>query len=340
MKRHPYSSLPERNFWRPAVAEKHFFELKDLWRPLPLGQDERVATAGSCFAQHIGRYLRMRDANYLDLEPAPRFMSAEEARKHGFGIYSCRYGNIYTVRQLRQLAEEAFSERKAEEGVWERNGRYFDALRPSVDPCGHDNADVIEELRARHLEKVRELIRSVDVFIFTLGLTEAWEHLDGTAYPMAPGTVAGEYDAARYRFRNYRHAEIREDLEAFRSRLKAANPGARLLLTVSPVPLTATASSDHVLSASTYSKSTLRSVAGEMAEDHDDVHYFPSYELISSHPARGMFFNPDLRTVNERGVDFVMSHFFADSIELKASSVEEGELICDEAKLDQYHQET
>lgn len=77
-----------------------------------------------------------------------------------------------------------------------------------------------------------------------------------------------------------------------------------------------------------------------MAEDHDDVHYFPSYELISSHPARGMFFNPDLRTVNERGVDFVMSHFFADSIELKASSVEEGELICDEAKLDQYHQET
>jgi len=108
----------------------------------------------------------------------------------------------------------------------------------------------------------------------------------------------------------------------------------------SPVPLTATATDNHVLSAAVYSKSVLRGVAGEMAEDFEDVTYFPSYEIIASHPSGGMFFNPDQRTVNPFGVDYVMTHFFSGSLaaEFQPSHTEEPEdldLICDEEKLEQ-----
>ena len=41
------------------------------------------------------------------------------------------------------------------------------------------------------------------------------------------------------------------------------NPKARLVLTVSPVPLAATASGSHVLPATIYSKSVLRAAAQE-----------------------------------------------------------------------------
>jgi hypothetical protein len=132
---------------------------------------------------------------------------------------------------------------------------------------------------------------------------------DGTVYPTAPGTLAGSFDPDLHAFRNLRHGEVLADMAAFWALLKEVNPGA-LLLTVSPVPLVATASEGHVLPATVYSKSVLRAVAGDLAADHADIAYFPSYEIITGHPSRGMFFNPDLRTVNAMGVDLVMRHFF------------------------------
>jgi DNA-binding IclR family transcriptional regulator len=79
---------------------------------------------------------------------------------------------------------------------------------------------------------------------------------------------------------------------------------------VSPVPLTATASGDHVLVATTRSKSTLRTVAAELAADDPGVDYFPSYEVITGAPARMAFFEDNLRSVRAEGVATVMGHFF------------------------------
>lgn len=338
----PYKSQPEKAFWRPAVAERHYADLKEMWTPLNLSRADRIATAGSCFAQHIGNNLAKRGANFLDLEPAPpMFDGIDEARRWGFGVFSCRYGNIYTTRQLIQLFDEAFGERTPCEHAWEKNGRFYDALRPSVDPVGQESVDAILALRKVHLAAVRKMFETLDLFVFTLGLTEGWESVeDGTMFPMAPGTIAGSFDPARYRFRNLRHAEILRDMQDFRNRLLSINPKARTLLTVSPVPLTATATDEHVLPATVYSKSVLRGVAGEMAEDFEDVTYFPSYEIVSSHPSRGMFFNPDQRTVNGYGVDYVMSHFFSGQMKQEfqlnsaESSSKELDLICDEEKLD------
>ena len=51
--------------------------------------------------------------------------------------------------------------------------------------------------------------------------------------------MAGEYDPAAYRFDNARYPRIYEDLAYFLTRLREVNPGAKQLLTVSPVPLAA-----------------------------------------------------------------------------------------------------
>ena len=338
MAEHPYAALPPEAFWKTAVATRPYADLEDLSGPIRLAPSDRVATAGSCFAQHIGNNLAARGARYMDAEPAPEGWSHEEARRHGFGIFSARYGNIYTSRQLLQLAEEALGRRVPAIRVWEKGGRFFDALRPSVDPAGHASEAAVLKLRAWHLAAVRRLLAELDVLVFTLGLTETWEASgDGTAYPVAPGTLAGTFDPARCRFRNLRYPEIHADMEAFRALLREINPAARMILTVSPVPLTATASGGHVLVASSYSKSVLRAVAGDLAEDHEDVAYFPSYEIIASHPGRAMFFNPDLRSVNLAGVDYVMRHFFRAAAGFgPAAETEADEPICDEEKLERY----
>lgn len=333
---HPYSDLPDRAFWKRSVSDRHFADLSDLWDGMALTRADKVATAGSCFAQHLGRNLAQRGANFIDMEPAPDFLpDADSRRRWGYDVYSCRYGNIYTVRQLRQLVEEAFGLRSPAEAVWRMGERFVDALRPNIDPVGQPDAETVRQLRARHLERVREMLTTLDVLVFTLGLTEAWvARGDGTVYPTAPGTIAGTYDPARHEFLNFRYPEVMADLEAAWSLIHAENPGARLLLTVSPVPLAATASGGHVLTATTFSKSTLRAVAGDFVAAHPEATYFPSYEIITAAPGRGMYYDPDWRGVNPYGVEMVMRHFFSGRLGphfgAAAPMAEEGDVICDE----------
>lgn len=306
----PYQGLEPRAFWRSGLVEAGQFPPLDLYRPkFVVTRDQPVMTAGSCFAQHVGKALRGAGFNVIDAEPAPGTVSDALAQQYGYGLYSARYGNIYTVRQLLQLLLECAGQYQPADAVWEKDGRFFDAMRPGVEPTGHDSAHQVREARTAHLTAVAKALSEAQVLIFTLGLTEAWEHgPTGTIYPTAPGTIAGRM-TPDFAYRNFRHAEIRDDFDSVRRLLHAINPAMRFVLTVSPVPLTATASGDHVLSATTYSKSVLRGVAGELAQDYADVDYFPSYEIVTAPISRGAMYEPNMRSVRSDGVAKVMQTF-------------------------------
>lgn len=309
--RHPYSDLPASRYWKSAIANRHATDLEDIYKPkFTLAWDDRIAVAGSCFAQHVGRNLRAQGFAVLDKEPKPDMLPDEVAQEYGYGIYSARYGNLYTARQLLQLLRDSVGDVVRDEDFWGRDGKVIDALRPNVEPTGLESHAEAVMHRREHLARVRDMLAETDIFIFTLGLTEAWENVEtGTIYPTCPGVIAGTFDAARYRFVNHGFGDVLADLVAVREALKAINPAMKILLTTSPVPLTATASGEHVLVATTYSKSVLRAVCGTMTEMFEDVDYFPSYELIASPVARGFFYEPNLRSINRNGVAMVMSQF-------------------------------
>ncbi len=109
-----------------------------------------------------------------------------------------------------------------------------------------------------------------------------------------------------------RFAALQTDLADAIRLMQAANPRLNVLLTVSPVPLTATASGQHVLSATSQSKALLRAVAAEITQDFDRTDYFPSFELITHPVWQGRFFAPNRRSVLPEGVAFVMENFFRD----------------------------
>ena len=323
----PFANLPESAFWKTGVAQADPLSVKGLYqRKFKIGAEDRIATAGSCFAQHINGALRMRGYRVMDVEPGPPWLDKPSAGAHGYGLFSARYGNIYTARQLLQLAREAFGEARPSELAWERNGRYFDAQRPGVDPEGLDSIAEVRALRDAHLEKVHELFSTMDVFIFTLGLTEAWTDADGkTVFPTAPGTIAGVWDPNRYRFRSFTQAEVMAHVRGFQALIAKHNPGLRMILTVSPVPLTATASGQHVLAATTYSKSVLRAAAGELAAGDEAIDYFPSYEMIASPFSRAAFYEANLRSVRGTGIQAVMRVFFSAHPPLHAGRAKEDE---------------
>jgi hypothetical protein len=306
-----------------------------------IARSDKIATAGSCFAQHISQALRRNGFPVLVTE-RPVGLKPKEAVRRQFGIYTARYGNLYTARQLLQLFDRAFRSFKPVDGSWVRpDGRLVDAFRPQVEPDGFATATELAKARTAHLQAVRRMFERLDVLIFTLGLTESWRNrADGAVYPMAPGVVAGEMDTARYEFVNFQVADVVADLRAFLTRLRAVNPGARLILTVSPVPLIATYEDRHALVATTYSKSVLRAAAEEIVRDDPAADYFPSYELITGSHTRGAYFEDDLRSVTATGVDHAMRLFLAHYLAAETKSTladdlareaeQVSQIICDE----------
>lgn len=313
MSTNPYSSLPDKAFWKKAVSSKSMFDIADLWDPkFNIGRSQKISTFGSCFAQHIGNALKGRGFNWLITEKSPASLSQANARKFNYGIFSARTGNIYTTSLLRQWTEWALGREEVPDEVWEDGGRYYDPFRPVVEPDGFESIEELKASQSATVASFRAAIEESDIFVFTLGLTESWFNAKhGYEYPMCPGTAAGEYVEDEHEFRNQQFTDVIKNLTAAMELMREANPKLRFILTVSPVPLTATNSGRNVLVATMESKSILRAVAGQLARNRRFVDYFPSYEIINSPIYRGSFFEPNQRSVNPAGVSFVMDHFFA-----------------------------
>jgi len=322
----PYDDLPAGSFWRPAVAERAPLQIDQLWTPkFPIAPRDRTVTAGSCFAQHIGRALAARGYSWIDAEPAPAGLPEAERGRHHYGTFSFRTGNIYTTNMLAQWLDWAFGDTPPPEDLWEKDGRFFDPFRPAVEPGGFVSREDALASRAVTLAAIRRAVTQADVFVFTLGLTEAWRHSrSGVEYAICPGTLAGKFRPRFHRFVNHGHDAVLGRMRDALAMLRAQNPALRVLLTVSPVPLTATASGVHVLAATSYSKSVLRAVAGTLAEEDPGTDYFPSYEIITGIPFRSMFHAANLRSVLPEGVDFVMDSFFADQARVFGDAREGG----------------
>jgi hypothetical protein len=269
-----------------------------------------MGTLGSCFAQHLARNIQASGYDYFVAEQAP--IDATPPQRATYGVFSARYGNVYTVRQALQLFERAFDGRSFEDDTWSLGSRWVDAFRPRAEPHGFGSREVVRSDRDKHLTAVREVFTETRVLVFTLGLTEAWvSNSDGAVYPLAPGVAGGSYEPANYAFANFQYPEVRSDLQEWIQRVKAVNPHVKILLTVSPVPLAATYEDRHVWASTAYSKATLLAAARDVAAEHDMVDYFPSYEVITSPSTEGRYMEDDLRSVREIGVAHVMRLFRA-----------------------------
>lgn len=312
MTQHPYKNLPPHCFWRASIGQVAPAEVDPVVRgSFPVAPTDRVATAGSCFAQHIARHLQGAGFAFMITEQAHPIVPAEVAKQFNYGLFTARYGNIYTSRQLVQLLQRVYGLFSPDEDIWiEPDGRVLDPFRPQIQPGGFASEAEFRMDRERHFASIRRMVEDMDVFVFTLGLTEVWVSAeDGAAYPLCPGVAGGRFDPARHRFVNLRVADVVADMLQAVDLIRERNPAVRVILTVSPVPLVATAEDRSVLQSTTYSKSVLRAACGELESMRPDLAYFPSYEVITGNYNRGSYYGPDLRDVTERGVAHVMRLF-------------------------------
>lgn len=334
--RHPYRDIPAHQNWRKSVAEVSAPEVDPVVDfKFKISPTDKVATAGSCFAQHLARALVRSGLNYFAPEQGDPAL--------GYGLYSARYGNVYTTLQLSQLLDRAYERFTPGDTAWQKtDGTYADPFRPEIPLERNSTVAEIEAERAKHFAYVREMVEGMDYFVFTLGLTECWvSKTDGAVFPIAPGVAAGEMDFDRYAFANLDEADTYQHLKGSIAKIRAINPSVKVILTVSPVPLMATFEPRHVLSSTTYSKAVLRVAAEKACREIENVAYFPSFEIITGNYNRGSYFDEDLRSVRQEGVDHVMRLFLkhattaeAAESEIEKQIREDNEILCAEEMLD------
>ena len=303
--RSPYDGVDPRQNWNLAVRDAHDRAAIDVQGPVKFRfpPTAAVASAGSCFANHLAAHLAASGLRYPVYEPGALPLAA-------------RHGNIYTALQLRQLLERALGAFEPAERAWPTpHGRWLDPFRPLVDRDGFATIPGLERARAGHLAAVRRMFEETDVFIFTLGLTEVWcDARDGAAFPLPPGRGRGIFDPQRHTIRNLDVAANAAELDRFLAGLRRINPTIRVVLTVSPVPIALTMETTHVARASLYSKSVLKVVAEEAARRHDDVDYYASYDNVVHNFGGRSTFEADARHlqpwVAERAVAQFRERYF------------------------------
>jgi hypothetical protein len=319
MKAHPYIGLKDYQMWKKSFGPNAIGGLDPVSSArFIITPETKIVAAGSCFAQHLARHIKKRGFNFVEEEKShPIFWTSSkwpesQPGAFNYGNFSARYGNIYTARQLRQLIERAYGRFSPESKVWQRpDGRYVDPFRPQVEPDGFVTERELELDRAYHLAAVQRAIETADVFVFTMGLTETWmDRRDGAVFPVAPGVAGGVFDPSIHKFTNFSVENTVKDMTSAIQTMREINPTVRVLLTVSPVPLNATYEPRHVLQSTVYSKSVLRVAAQELYKAFDFVDYFPSYEIITSPHCGGKYFDADMRSIKEIGVEHVMGVFF------------------------------
>lgn len=324
---HPYSKIKKFQHWENEISNKLFNNINwSLQKKTNLNRKEKIISLGSCFAQHITKILKKKKFNYYITE-------CDFKNKN---CYSARYGNIYTTKQAYELLYRSVKNenKPLKMDCWKVKNFLVDPFRPREFSTGFRTYDEILNARKKHYAAVRKAFAEASVIIFTLGLTETWiEKSSNYSLPLAPGLFGGNYKKKNYTFLNLSYVENVLYFEKFYKLIKLLNKKFKIILTVSPVPLAATYEKQNVIISSTYSKSNLRTLAEEMMKKYENVYYFPSYEIITSHANKSKFFEKDFRNINSLGVNTVMRIFFGSYLihkKIKINKKKVTNVDCDE----------
>jgi len=262
---------------------------------------------GSCFAREIRKVLLDEGYSYI----------TEEADNPASVHASAAWERIYNTFSMRQIFEYTFEEWTPDLRWWisPESNKVQDPYRRII---LYDSLKQAEGDFSRHKEYSRRALERAEILILTFGLTEIWEDkVDGSVICLPSGPYPKEGgDMSRYSFRVSRYNENLENLERIHAIMAKHIPDCKLLVTVSPVHLWATFRQDlDVISASCNSKSTLRAVVDEFTIRHDNVFYFPSFEMATIYQSiLGNTWLSDGKEnfhVNKETVRFIMDHFFS-----------------------------
>ncbi len=261
-----------------------------------------IFAMGSCFAVEVRRALRTLGFN---VAPSCTDIMFDPLTQSPGSLPDRDNINHYDTFTIRQEIERALrGGRWRPDSFWEvrrspilrRRGWDIGWQDPFRRRVYASSLEALIDLSDKLSERIDAGLASADIVILTLGLTECWrDRATGLHVCLGPASDTDEiFDRVTFHSTGFLQNYL--NLKAVGEAIWARYPEKRIVLTVSPVALAQTWSGEDVVTATTYSKATLRSVAGQLAREDPRFLYWPAYEYARSHDvfeAHGRHVRPD-----------------------------------------------
>jgi len=246
----------------------------------PIAKSTKITAFGSCFAENITKHLTSRGYSL--------------SKNQDPNIYISSMGEgMVNVHAILQQFKWALENEEIPQGLW------------------HNSSTQEFELDEKIRAKTREVFLKTEFFIITLGLSEIW-YDDETGGVFWRAVPVSKFDEKKHRFRVATFLETKDALQRIIDIIQKHNPRAKVLFTLSPVPLAATFRDVCCISANSASKAILRAALDEVFRENlrdfnDKLFYFPSYEIVNELFA--FKYCEDGRHPRKEIVDFITSLF-------------------------------
>lgn len=226
-----------------------------------------------------------------DLKDAPKFITKDTVF---FTMGSCFANNV--VRALSKSGYNAQTIYTPEVINTTYANRYFADWLEGVLPPGPLADRICEMLPSDFCkELVIERLTRCDVFIITLGVAPAFFDRETGEFVMPrPTALNSRALGEKYLFRTTSVSENVGNVLHLLSYIHRLNPGVKVVVTESPVPLHMTFEFRSAVAADCLSKSTLRVAAHEIVHNSGlkNIYYWPSFEIfrwLGSHLAMPVY---------------------------------------------------
>lgn len=281
-----------------------------------IGSDEKIFCIGSCFANEISQALHRLDYNVLsifhDLSDAPDKLITDDSVFHKYNVASIYNELSWALDGEKKYCHEQVFVKTSNDSVqdYQLSGKDRNYTRES--------AESFRDAFNLSFSKVKD----ADVVILTLGVSEVWFDKETQLYlnVSVPKSLTERYPD-RFELHVFDYETTSFYLKAIYKLLATyLKDDFRLLVTVSPIPLSHTFRQQDVYISNSYSKAVLRVAVEELVSEESNVNYFPSYEFVTLSNPEVVWAEKDFRHVDPSFVDYIMGHVMTQFTDDSAAS--------------------
>jgi hypothetical protein len=242
-----------------------------------ISTDAKIMTVGSCFSEVIGAQLADNKINCL----------------------SNPYGTVFNPSSIFKLINHSLQSQAVfkhlmleNDGIWKHydfHSRFY----------AHSKDELEHKLNLTH-KKVNQFLRKANFLVITLGSSIIYRLKEN-------GQIVSNCHKTPAQNFNKELLNIKEIILRFHTMyeaLKMQNNKLKIILTVSPVRHTR-----ETLPLNSVSKSILRTACHHLEQDFNDVHYFPSYEIMMDDLRDYRFYKTDMIHPNEQAEQYIFEKF-------------------------------
>ncbi|MBZ2171985.1 GSCFA domain-containing protein [Nitratidesulfovibrio sp. SRB-5] len=249
-----------------------------------IAHDTPVMNLGSCFGEYLQLFLDMYHFNALEPQAGYKYSCHSILRE-----IDNAHANRLTSREQLFFGTSGYTDLN--------HHRVYDQ---DIDAC-RAKINAIER-------NVREALSRTEVIILTPSLIEVWKNrrTDEFILHPYPGVLCESTDLEVH-FLTV--AENIAYLESTRDLLLRFNPRMQIIVGVCPTPLRVTYRDEDAVQGNNASKFTLYAAVNEFCRRHDNVHYFPGYDIVFSELAGSRHYMEDNRHLAHPAVRHYLRRF-------------------------------